>query len=184
MEKIEIKRSNKKTLLTILIGIAFTSLSVWFILYPDNFAGSDRTPETVFLVGIAGALFFGSGSILMIIILFKNPLRLTIDDNGITDNNSASPIKFIAWADIMAIKKEKIYSNYFLLIHVRRPQEYIDKAKGYGKSTMKWNNRLYGTPLTISSVGLNCTFKELEKMVLEGLEESRRRDSPAENMEK
>ncbi len=65
-------------------------------------------------------------------------------------------------------------STKFLLIHVRNPEEYIDKARGGVKAKLMHSNmQMYGTPLSITSNTLKCSFDELERLIGVGFEQSR-----------
>jgi hypothetical protein len=41
------------------------------------------------------------------------------------------------------------------------------------KLLLKQNLKTYGTPITITSVGLQCSFEDLEQMILESYNQNR-----------
>ena len=102
-------------------------------------------------VGITSALFFNATGIFGIRKMFGKTNGLTIDENGIFDNTSASSVGLIKWADITAIKTEQVASTKFQLIYTSNPDFYFDKVKGFKRELMEGNNRMYGTPLSITS---------------------------------
>jgi hypothetical protein len=64
-------------------------------------------------------------------------------------------------------------STQFLLIKVSNPEDYIQKANQMKKLLLKQNLKTYGTPITITSVGLQCSFEDLEQMILESYNQNR-----------
>ena len=57
------------------------------------------------------------------------------------------------------VKKFKVY--------VKNPNKFIESSSGFKKKIMIANNKMYGTPISITSNTLKCNFDELEKIVLE-----------------
>jgi len=64
-----------------------------------------------------------------------------------------------------------VLSTQFLLIRLTNPEAYLNKANLLQKRMMKANNRMYGTPISISSNTLKCSFFELEQMVSQAIAE-------------
>ena len=93
---------------------------------------------------------------------------LVINKQGVTDNSSALSIGFIPWADVQEIKILKVMSERFLLFILNNPQDYLKKVKNpIRRNTMKINQKLYGSPFSISSSLLQITFNELKELLQE-----------------
>ncbi len=130
-------------------------------------------------VGIASILFFGSTGIYGIKKMFDKTIGLTIDKNGIFDNTNASSVGLIKWSDITEIKTEQVASTKFLLIYTANPDFYLEKVKGFKRKLMEGNNRMYGTPLSITSNTLKYNFNDLEKLINDRLDKQRERKPTA-----
>ncbi len=178
-DKIEVPLSPNKIFLVIGGSILFVVLGVWLFVSADSFEGDSvrllRNPVFVKGAGVLGILFFGAMAVIGIKKLFDKKVGLSIDANGITENSNATSIGFIAWDDITRIETQQIMSTKLLLIHVRNPEEYIAKARnGMKAKLMRSNMQMYGTPLSITSNTLKCSFDELERLIGVGVEQSRR----------
>ena len=160
--------SKKKIILLLLGGIGFVFFSILFIIKPTDFVNSIiHSQKMIFIAGIAGLIFFGLGIIMLFIKLFdKNP-GLIIDEEGIIDNTNSGSVGFIKWSDITEVTTKKIASTELILLQVKNPEEYISKANRLKKLSLKQNINNYGTPITLTSVVLQCSFNELEEIILE-----------------
>ncbi|NDV83526.1 STM3941 family protein [Bacteroides sp. 51] len=172
MEKIEIPLSKAKLLLVVIGSILFV---VFGVLLLTGFADNHTRYTSTFVkeVGVMGVVFFGATGILGARKMFSKNVGLTIDDNGILDSNYASSIGVIKWEDITHIETMEISSTKFLLIYTVNPEYYLSKAKGLKRRGLKANDRMCGTPFSIASTTLKCSFKELERIVHEGFQNSR-----------
>jgi hypothetical protein len=178
MNKIEIPLSKTKLLLGIGGSILFVVLGLYFITTLAD-QQTRFNPTMVKGVGISSVLFFCATGIYGIKKIFDKTIGLTIDENGIFDNTNASIIGLIKWADITAIKTEQVASTKFLLIYTTNPDFYLDKVKGFKKKLMEGNNRMYGTPLSITSNALKYNFNDLEKLINDRLDEQQERKPTA-----
>jgi len=174
MSKIEIPLSKTKLLFGIAGSILFVVLGLFlFITIADQ---QSRFNQTIVKgVGIAVILFFGATGIYGVKKMFGNAIGLTIDDSGIFDNTNASSIGLIKWTDITEVKVEQVASTKILLIHITNTEIYLDKAKGFRRKLMEGNNRMYGTPLSITSNTLKYNFGDLEELINDRLNEQRER---------
>lgn len=150
----------------------FVAAGFFFILILAN-EQTKFSPLFIRIVGAAAILFFGATGITGIKKMFDNKVGLIIDENGIIDNSSGVSIGLIKWSDITAITREEISSTQFLLLYISNPDFYLSQAKGLKRKMMEANNRMYGTPLSMSSNGLKCKFSELEKLLNENLNKYR-----------
>lgn len=175
MQETVIKLSKNKLIILLLASIGFVVISLLFILYPKNFISFIFFSERIIKnIGYVGLPFFGLVSILLFKKLFDNKPGLIINAKGITDNTNSSSIGLIKWSDITKISQKKVVSTKFLLVEIRNPEDYIKKANRLKKLTLKQNLSTYGTPITLTSVGLQCSFEELERLILESYSQSKR----------
>jgi hypothetical protein len=175
MNKIEIALSKTKLLLGIGGSILFVVLGLYFIMTLAD-QQTRFNPTNVKGFGIASILFFGAAGIYRIKKMFDITIGLTIDENGIFDNTNASSVGLIKWTDITEIKTEQVASTKFLLIYTANPDFYLSKVGGFKKRLMEGNNRMYGTPLSITSNTLKYDFNDLEKLIIERFAEHRARN--------
>lgn len=174
MGKIIIEISKRKLMVLLLGGIGFVFFSIWFIVKPADFVNFlTRSEAIVFTVGVVGAIVFGFATIILFIKLFDKKPGLIIDQEGIMDNTNSSSVGLIRWSEITGITTKKIASTQFILLQVKNPEEYISKASRLKKLSLRQNLNSYGTPITLTSVGLDCTFSELERLILESYNQSK-----------
>lgn len=174
MKEIKIDLSKRKLVLLLSAGIGFVFFSCWFIVNPSNFVNFiTRSEIIIFIVGILGVVVFGVASVFLFIKLFDNKSGLVINKEGIIDNTNSSSMGLISWSDITKIYKKKVISTEILIIEIRNPEGYIQKANGLKKLGLKQNLKSYGTPITLTSVGLQCSFDELERLVLESYNQNK-----------
>lgn len=165
--EIKIPLSKKKILLLFFGAVIFVIISIWFLLEPEQFLSLRRTNETLIqIVGFAGIVFFGFCAVFTFKKLFDKKYGMIINENGIIDNSNATSVGLIKWTDIVRVRTEEVYSQKFILIDVKNPEEYIEHKKGkVGKVAMKANYNKYGTPISITSNSLKFDFSELEKII-------------------
>jgi hypothetical protein len=172
VSKVDIPLSKTKLLFGIGGSILFVVLGLFLITtIADQQTRFD--PTLVKGVGITSILFFGATGIYGIKKMFDKTIGLTIDENGIFDNTNASSVGLIKWNDITKIKTEQVASTKFLLIYTTNPDFYLDKVKGFKKKLMEGNNKMYGTPLSITSNTLKYNFDDLETLINDRLNEQR-----------
>ena len=169
-DKIEIPLSKNKIVLLTIGSFLFVIAGIWLFANSTEFQNHSmrllKNPMIVKSVGVISILFFGAIGTYGIRKMFDKKVGLIIDENGITDNSNASSIGLIEWNDISEIKTEQVMSTKFLLIKVKNPEKYIEKAKsGMKARLMKTNLKMYGTPLSITSNTLKYDFNELEKLI-------------------
>jgi len=168
--KIEIPlRKNKIAGITI-SSFVFVIAGIWLFINANDFQNHPliffRNPIVVKIMGIAGTLFFTATGIFGIKKLFDKKPGLIIDQNGITDNTSALSTGLIEWKDILEINTKQVMTTRFLLIKVKKPEKYLEKAKnGMKAKLMKSNMKIYGTPLSISYNTLKYDFKKLQDLI-------------------
>jgi hypothetical protein len=175
MNRIEIPLSKSKILLLLFGAFGFVVFGVLFIVNPDKYISPIMpSPDFIRIVGFASVLFFGAALFYGMKKMFDNTVGLVIDETGITDNSNASSTGLIKWVDITEIRTEQVASTKFLLIYTNNPEEYLDKAKGFKRKLMQGNNKMYETPLSITSNSLKCDFNELENLLSDRLNQHRK----------
>jgi hypothetical protein len=172
METKLIKSSNKKFLLSIIGSLLFIFLGGWLAINPDKFVSTIF--KNLFFIrtaGIVALLFFGF--ILLTIIkkrLSDKNMGIIINELGIIDNSSFVSVGLIKWEDIISIEKSNVLSTKFLLIKVKNPEYYINISTGIKSKLLNGNYKSYGTPISISSNFISCSFSQLEDILSNSFE--------------
>ncbi|MFM7429801.1 MAG: STM3941 family protein [Flammeovirgaceae bacterium] len=162
-ERIEIKLSKTKGILTFLGSVAFVLVSLWLISFADD---QDRyTPTFVKGAGYVGLIFFGLCGLYIFYKLFDTKPGLIIDNNGILDNSSAASGHIIKWERIVGLRVGQVKSTKFILIDLVDPEQFMNEMKGIKKTLMWGTYKMYGTLTSISSSTLNCDFDELYNLI-------------------
>ena len=168
MEEIIIPKSNKKILLLILFSILFIIVGYWLFFEvadnPTNYSVRRYSPFTIKAVSILGFILGALGLVTSFINLLNNKPALMINQNGIYIYFATS-VTLIEWKDITDITTESVKSTQFLLIHIKNPEAYIEKANKLSQVLLKNSLKMYGTPISISSVAMKYNFEELESVI-------------------
>ena len=176
MNKIEIKSSKKKIFLMAL-GCVVLGL-ICYILFRDSekyVSHVFRNSTFIKITGIVGITFSIIGSVFLFKKIFDNKIGLLIDSEGITDNSNAISIGLIMWEDIKDVRIINVMSTKFLVIELINPEKYLINTKNNIKlKLMNYNLKMYGTPVTITSNTLDCSFEELENHIIGSFEEYKR----------
>lgn len=172
-EQIEIPLSKQKMLLTLLGSIVFVGLGIWFLINPPRISNPIfGNPTLIFIVGLASILFFGLVAVTIFRKFSDKKPGLIISRHGITDNSSGVSAGLIPWTDIQEIKVSQVMSQKFLMFIVSNPQDYLDKVTNpLKRNALKMNYKTYGSPISISSNALRTNFNELQKLLVEKMNE-------------
>ncbi|QIY90532.1 STM3941 family protein [Chryseobacterium gallinarum] len=174
MNTIEIKGSKTKLTLMLLAALIFVSLGLFFVTNPDKFISAIfKNAFFIRIVGIASILFFGLCLIFLTKSFFTKKINLIINEKGIIDNSSYVSVGMIFWDDITSIERIDVMSTKFLVIYVKDPEKYINIQSNIKKKLLQRNLKTYGSPISISSNTLTCSFNELEKIVLKYYNENK-----------
>ena len=104
---------------------------------------------------------------------------MIINEQGIIDSSNPISIGLIEWNDISGISIIKpqvpvfglgttVSTQKMIILKTDNPEKFIERLRNpILKETLKYNNKIYGSPLTIISSGLNIKFSELENIVKE-----------------
>ena len=174
-QRIEIPISKAKIVLMLTGALAFVALGLWFVISPPAIQTFQWiTPATIKIVGYVSIIFFGLCAFFCIRKLSdKNP-GLIIDEKGLIDNSSGLSAGPILWSDIENLSVIEIHGQKLIMLHVKNPQHYIDRHTNLLKRKgMELNNKMYGTPLSISSNGLKTSFDYLLTILNDKLQAAR-----------
>ena len=169
-ERIEIKLSKGKGIITFFGSVAFVLTSIWLIDYAGNHETIDLKlltldPVITIVIGYVGLVFFGLAALYISYKLFDKTPGLVIDKEGIYDNSSAAAGHLIKWERITGLRVEQVMSTKFILIDLKNPEEFMDGVSGIKKQLMWSTYKMYGTPTSISSSTLSCDFDELFQII-------------------
>jgi hypothetical protein len=130
------------------------------------------TKNLVILFSLVGILI----CMLVLYIVLKNFFRknvvLKIDEQGIFNGFSLYNNKLIKWEEISKIETVRHNHNNYIAIFLKK---IINNEKGINSFLFMINEKSMGTPHIISSGDLDCSFKELEKLIFEAYEASKAR---------
>lgn len=164
-DQIIIPQSKTKVILLTLGAILFVFLGYWLWSTADNQTRYD--PPIVKLMAINSFIFFGLCGLFGFRKLFDRKPGLIIDQHGITNNSTATGEETIVWDDITELSIQEIKRTKFILVFVKNPKDYINKANIFKKFWMNINYHVYGTPISITSTTLQCNITDLEKTLKE-----------------
>jgi hypothetical protein len=121
------------------------------------------------IMGACGVYFFSRK-------LFDRRPGLIIDRNGIVVNTSIFSLGLIPWSDISRIYESHIQASmaskqYFVTVELIDPGKYISREKNALKKwLLKANTRNYGSPVHITTNGLQTNHKDLFQLLSQALE--------------
>lgn len=171
-QQIEIPLSKRKLLLMLLGALVFVAIGLWFVISPPTITNSYwSNPTTIAIAGYASIFFFGLCAFFIIKKLPDNKPGLIINQAGLTDNSSGVSAGQILWNDIERISVIEIHKQKLIMLHVTNPQDYIDRqTSAFKRNMMQLNYKMYGTPLSITSNGLEISFDKLLSTLTDKLE--------------
>jgi len=162
-------------MLAIVTGAALLIAGSYFMATANHSTSGRFSPGFIRFTGYASMLFFGICFLYGFWKLFDKKMGLVIDDEGITDNASGVAAGKILWADITGVRTTQVQSTKFLLIDTVDPEKYLITKNRLKAATMRLNAKMYGTPVTIPSSALKCSFNDLERIVRRTFEANKRK---------
>lgn len=169
MTPIQISFSKTKSVLLLLAALGFVIAGIWFVIDPASFAdrGVRQYPEPIiFLIGIISVLFFGAGFIIIFKKLFSGKPALILNDDGITDNTSATSVGLIEWGDVIGVNTFVISSTKLLVLEVNDPEKYINRSKsGISKRALQHNFRRYTSPVVLNVNNLAMKYDKVVELI-------------------
>jgi hypothetical protein len=121
------------------------------------------------IVGAVGVLTFVGFGIGWIVVLLRAGPGLVVDETGFDDTSSITAVGRVLWADVTTVSQLSISWTSFVVIGVRDPELYLTRLRGLPRFAAIANNRLFGSPVTISAVSLKISFANLSTLLAEGL---------------
>lgn len=146
-KKIVIKQSTSKQLLYVLLSIIMTATSVYVFSSSRLLFGIKYMNK---IIGIAGIIFFGVGSIILLKGFINPKDILIIDQDGITDNSSNVSIGFVPWNEIKSVYLENIGNDDFISIDLENFEEKLEKLPLYKRKAINANLKLGYSPILIN----------------------------------
>lgn len=173
-QRIEIPLSKSKLVLMLSGALAFVAIGLWFAIAPPTIDNSYwGNPVKMAIVGYASIIFFGLCAFYLIRKLPDSKPGLIVDHEGLTDNSSGLSAGRVLWADIVNLSVIQIHKQKLIMLHVKNPQEYIDRQTSlFKRKSMELNYKMYGTPLSITANGLQTSFEDLLSILTNKLEET------------
>lgn len=165
-------RRGRYALLAVISGL-FVALGFFLIFAdgPNPVRGGDWFG---FITGLLSILFFGA-----CLFTFLYQLRragrggLTIDTAGLHVHHMARPFR-IRWEDIEGFEPLRVATEAFITVYVSNPEEYIAQTPGtLLQKTMRANERVYGSPLSIPISALATDPDDLLDLLNEELADYR-----------
>ncbi|MCY4725583.1 hypothetical protein NYO98_04770 [Nocardioides sp. STR2] len=161
-----IERSRAKGLASVLGCVVFVLASLAIIAQ-----GSALT----LVVGAVGVLTFGWFGIAWVVFLMRTGPGLVVDDMGFDDHSSASAVGRVSWADVLSVSERRISGTSLIIVEVREPGVCVARLGRLARVIAAVNRRTYGSPVVLSSVGLETSFASLSALMHEGVERYRLR---------
>jgi hypothetical protein len=128
------------------------------------------TKNTVIIFSIVGIVSCCLAIFLIIKSVFRKDVFLKIDEEGIFNGFFLYNKKLIKWEEISKIETIKYnYNNYIAIFLKETP----NNEKGISSLFFKMNEKSMGTPYIITSGDLDCSFDELERLILESYNQSK-----------
>jgi hypothetical protein len=122
------------------------------------------TKNVVIIFSIVGIVSCSLVIFLIIKSIFRKDVFLKIDEEGIFNGFSLYSKKLIKWNEISKIETINYNYNNYIAIFLK---ETSNNEKGINSLFFKMNEKSMGTPYIITSGDLDCSFKELERLILE-----------------
>lgn len=175
IKDVKIKLSKKKMYKSIVVLIIFLLICLLFVFYPDTFTSVIfRSKYLIFLIGISGIIFSILYLYPIINKLYKLNIGLEINENGIINNTEYLNLGLIKWSDINNVRVKEFGKGRYLLLDLKNEEDYLNKLNSIVfKFYAKFNKVQYGTIVHIAHSTLECTFEELEQLIIEGYEGNR-----------
>ncbi|AXY74261.1 hypothetical protein D3H65_09865 [Paraflavitalea soli] len=172
MQPISIPLSKTKILLLLAGAILFVVGGCWMLVKAPTV--SNPVLSNIYVVrtvGVAAVLFFGLCAVYAARKLFSTRPGFVIDDFGITDNSGGISVGAIPWSDMLNITIMMAQRQKFIMIHVKNPEDYINKQTSFIKrKMMQMNHKAYGSPLALSANSLRTSFGELFNLLRDQFE--------------
>ncbi len=155
-------------LMFILLLSSFISYESMRSIYQNVIDESGISFQLLFnsVFDIAFLVVFGTVAGFAIKRWFDKGFGLVINRDGIIDNSGIVPSGTILWSEVEEINTSKIIFSDCVQVKVHHPQKFILREGNLFNRVWMWlENRRSGSPVNISSSGLQIKFKELFSIV-------------------
>lgn len=172
---VEIPLSKTKLTKGLLGSVAFVAIGLWILIY-QPYIGNPVFDNVIIKYGAstAGIIFFGFLAFFFLKKISDKKPGLTINNEGIHDNSSATAIGLIPWHDITYFSISSVMSQQFLVIGLKDPERYIAAQTNLlKKKSFGLNYRNYGSPIVVSANTLEYNLYELKATLENKLTEQR-----------
>ncbi len=156
----------KRILLLFMASMLVATLGLWFLA--QSWYSSAVEDYYMTFLGLALLVVCGCLSILWFKQLFTTKAGLELTDEGIVDLSASKGGSLIRWNDIVNFETKRIYPSNtpMLMIHVRNPDSYINKASNMArKSLLQMNWNIYETPLALTSTAFRTNTGDLQSIL-------------------
>ena len=172
--QIEIPMDKSKLRLLLIACFGFIFLGILFLVLPFILRRVDSGAQVFISVGgIISILFFGFCAMIISRKVSDTSPGMIINEKGFTDNSSGVGAGYVPWADVVRLQERNVVNQTFLMVIVKNPEEYINREQSFFKQkAMAMNNKLYGSPISISANTLQISFGELYRLFANQLEKS------------
>ena len=162
---VHVKTGKLKIILLLLGCMGFVAAGILMIYL----ARSEPVADAFFLnaIGFLSIGFFGLCGSYPFIKLFDTQPGLILDSIGIVDRSSGVAVGRVAWHDIRAISAIHVVGQSFLTLHLKNPQQYLQRGNFVQRQAHKLNYRFYGSPVQIAAGTLKISFGELMNLVFQ-----------------
>lgn len=167
-ETTSIARSKVKLILLVIGFLVFVALGVWILgQSPEDFESSRKAGDPVLMYGVGAVciLFFGACLVVGLRGLFDSRPGLVVSEEGVTDRTGGVPNGFIPWSDMTGLTVLTVGSHKFVSIHVKNPEHYTAIGNWFQRMVKRTNVKRHGTPIQLTSMGLKCSFEELQALI-------------------
>ncbi len=153
----------------ILLMVLSIFILIKFLRYPsEHIYFLLPTKNSVIIFSLIG--IFTSVLVVYVVLknIFKKDAILKIDEQGIFNGFFFYDKKFIKWEEISKVETIRYNHNNYIAIFLK---EMTNNERGISSLFFRMNKMSMGTPYIIYSGDLDCSFKELERLILESYNE-------------
>ena len=121
------------------------------------------------LSAIVGIFFFGSSILLFARKLWQKAPGFVIDRDGFIDRADAVSSGRIYWKEVTGISQWHFMGQLIIVVKVMDPRKVIQKQSLLKRLLMHFNNKRFGTPVTITSGALKMDNEKLFQLIKQNL---------------
>lgn len=165
--EIIIKSKLDKSILLFLGCVLFVFAGYFLWNNYETFSSKRYNPFFMKGISLICIMFFGYIGILRLIDLIKFKPALIISKSGIYNNSNGVNGFNIQWNEIKRFELSMVKRTKFILIYVENPDKFISQVGFIKRFFLKMNNKMYGTPISITTNTLPMSAEELMKILKE-----------------